>query len=169
MDREGSILSKIFRRSRWVERAIELVSPLAGRGVLGAWALDAVESAVLRRARRIPAGLRNRLDALERARVKATLARIVSSAGERDPLLRDADLYAEHALAEIQECGSGSFLFLSAVGPAGTAGVFRVPRRDVDAFAREVPDAWGTFGKVLKGWRGADPAVRREAVGVYVD
>ena len=56
MDREGSILSKIFRRSRWVERAIELVSPLAGRGVLGAWALDAVESAVLRRAR---AGLRH--------------------------------------------------------------------------------------------------------------
>jgi hypothetical protein len=55
------------------------------------------------------------------------------------------------------------------VGPVGSEGVFRVARRDVEAFAREATTAWKLFERVVWAWGKAEEAPRREAVGLFVE
>jgi hypothetical protein len=135
---------------------------------VGVWLADAFEAGQVRRASHLPLGLRRRLDPIERARAKATLARIVTCAGERERLVGDADLYAEHARLERERSGESPFPFLSAVGPCGAPGVFRVPARDVRAFCREAPESWTALGRLLDAWCSAPLSARRELVGDFV-
>jgi hypothetical protein len=156
------------RRGDVIDRAVDLLGPFADRGALRGWAAELLESARVRRASRLPGRLRRRLDTLERARANAVLARIASTTGERDALVHDADLYAGHLVRDHFEAGGPSFPFLFAVGPVGTDGVFRAPRRDVDAFAGAAPDHWKAVRKAVHAWTHAPLAVKRESVGIFV-
>jgi hypothetical protein len=157
------------RRVGLFDRVLEMLGPLAEKGALRGWVAEVVESARVRAVMRLPGALCERLDRAERARAEAALARIVSSAGERERLVADADLYVAHVLAEHIAGGADAFPFLCSVGPAGGDGVFRLARRDVEALEREAPDLWKSFERVLRAWTSAEVEVRREAVGALVE
>jgi hypothetical protein len=161
------------RRHRLLERVLDLAAPLTERDRLLGRAANLVERGRVFQARLLPSALRHRLTLVERLRTEATLARIVSSAGERDCLRKDADLYVAHLLqTHLQRSpgrGAPSFPFLFAVGPVGSEGVFWVPRRDVEDFAREAASAWKLFERVVRTWGKAKEVPRREAVGLFVE
>jgi hypothetical protein len=163
------VIHPFDRRVGLFDRVLEMLGPLAEKGALRGWVADVVESARVRAAMRLPRGLRKCLDPVERARAEAALARIVSSAGERERLVADADLYVAHVLGEHLAGKTDAFPFLYSVGPAGGDGVFWLPRRDVEALRREAPDLWKSFERVLRAWSSAEVEVRREAVGALVE
>jgi len=144
-----------------------MLAPLGARGGLGATLAAEAEERALEAAMRLPDSAWRRMDRLDRARARAVLRRITTSAHERDKLVADADAYAAHASSAALAVGE-PVPFLFAVGPVGGESVFRLPARDVQRFATAAPGSWAHFEGALLAWPSAPPAVRCELVGALV-
>ena len=119
------------------------------------------ERQALDAAMKLPDRAWRRMDRLDRARVRAGLARILASVGERALLAADVSLWSQ-AFLEGWRTDTAFLPVLFAAGPVGGRATFLVARVDLDRGRAETPPAMDDFLAALEAWSVAPEPVRGE-------
>jgi hypothetical protein len=155
---------KPFFYTRLRDRVVRALAPWAEHAPKSA---REKEEAELEDAMKLPPRLWQALDRLDRARVRAALARIATSVEDRAALVLDADRIAEHLRGSLA-LGAANVPFVFGVGPIGGPAVFHVACADFERFRAASPASVAALDRTLSLWAAAPQRVRAELVGELV-